>query len=299
MTLLNPLAIPTLGNAELQGDIFYVDGNRPNDGGSGKSWADAYQKLATGLAVSHADIGRTADRQWAGRNTVYVKGDALTEDLVALAQKTDVIGVGSYNAGKQAGLIGNHVIVGTYAGCRFFNFRFEEVDTGIVWTAPTGATGLEFHSCVWSARGTNPTIGLKTTAVYALKVINCQFESVNGYSTACINLKSGVSDDTIIQGCDIGGAIGILIDNGVTTVAGHIRIDKCDFNNLTLCVDDNSIAGTGSARITNCTMISAAACGAAGGTIGNCLDYNARLAANNFLSGSDGNIRAPATDGEY
>ena len=104
------------------GKVIYVDGNRAANG-DGTSWENAYNVLASALADSHADIAVSSQRGWADRNKRYVKGDALTEDLTALAQKTDVIGVGSYDANKQPGLIGNHVIGAiNYAGCRFINF---------------------------------------------------------------------------------------------------------------------------------------------------------------------------------
>ena len=216
-----------------------------------------------------------------------VDGDAIDEDLTKLAPKTDVIGVGSYNAGTQCGLIGNHVIAGTYQGCRFFNFRFDEVDTGIVWTLVTGQTGAQFINCVWVSRSTNPTIGLKATAVYGLGVIDCQFESVNGYTTACISLKSGVTDNCIIRGCHIGGAIGILIDNGVTNTAGRILIDDNRFMNLTMCIDDNSDSGTGIAVVTRNVMVSEETIGA------NMYDINLALAAGNIATGSDNTLDVP------
>ena len=67
---IRPRIIPTIGNAELQGDIWYVDGNAATAGGDGKSWASPMQSLITAMAASHADIARSADRQWAGRNTI-------------------------------------------------------------------------------------------------------------------------------------------------------------------------------------------------------------------------------------
>ena len=274
--------------ASHSGETYFVDGNKSDDSGDGTTWATAYKNLATGLAASHANIAISLNRGWAKRNRIYCIADAFTEDLTKLAQKTDVIGVGSYNAGKQCGLIGNHVIDSTsYAGCRFFGFRFEEVDTGIVWTIPTQQSGIEFHDCVWSARGTNPTIGLKSTASYALHVINCRFEAVNGYTTACISLKTGVSDDTIIQGCQFGGAIGILIDNGVTNTAGRIWIDDNRFMNLTMCIDDNSDGGTGIAVVTRNIMVSEATIGV------NMYDINLALAAGNIATGSDNTLDVP------
>ena len=137
--------IPQTGNIETAGDVWYVDGNRPNDGGAGTSWADAFQKLSTAMAISHTDIARSADRQWAGRNTIYVKGDSITEDLTALAQKTDIRGVGSFNAfDGYASLVGTITITsGTnYAGCRFYNMAFQDDDAGGVLIDVDGQSGL-------------------------------------------------------------------------------------------------------------------------------------------------------------
>jgi len=76
------------------GQVYYVDGNVINDSGDGTSWATAYQKLSTAMAASHANIGLASNRAWAARNIIYVRGDEITEDFTAMAQKTDIIGVG-------------------------------------------------------------------------------------------------------------------------------------------------------------------------------------------------------------
>ena len=117
-----------MANVALAGakTIYYVDGNfgSDNQGGTG-GWYNAKQTLSAALAASHADIASGAEG-WAARNVILCKGDALDEDLVLLAQKTDVIGLGSYNANQKCGLIGNHVPTTNDAyGTRFYNFWFQ------------------------------------------------------------------------------------------------------------------------------------------------------------------------------
>ena len=108
------------------GKDYFVDGNTQNTIQDGATWATAFDTLAEALAASHARIGTAAYRSWAVRNRIFVVGDALVEDLTALAQKTDVIGVGQCDGfGPGARIQGNHVIGTTsYAGCRLINLAF-------------------------------------------------------------------------------------------------------------------------------------------------------------------------------
>lgn len=288
MSLINPRITPTLGNAELQGDIFYVDGNKPNDGGDGKSWASAFKLLATGLAASHTDIGRTADRQWAGRNTVYVKGDDLDEDLTKFAEKTDVIGVGSDDGNKGPRILGNHVLEAatedTYAGCRFINMTFKPEAAGPVITIPTGQHGIEFQDCKfeWAAASTT---GILITASTDLVVNDCRFTkgSSTGFTTAAISIGAGVAGQTVISNNYIDSGIGVLL-NASTTGEG-ILIDKNVFVSVTLCVNDPSNL----AYLTRNMFISEAD----NSTISNCLVFNDAKAAGNILTGSSDTQSVP------
>ena len=217
-TPINPRAVPSLGNAELQGDVWYVDGNMLADTGTGKSWADAKKYLSSAMALSHADIARDADRQWAGRNTIYVKGDAITEDLTALAQKTDIIGVGCNNPYNKAAILGNHDIASTtgYPSCRFYNMQFYGDEAAELWDVD-GQGGLEFHECLFQASGT-ATVGLEASECGHLKVIECWFGSAGGsnFTSAAIEIPN-----------DTTGQISVLIkDNFIHSDGIGINWDE-------------------------------------------------------------------------
>jgi len=217
MTRINKPSIPTLGNAELQGDIYYVDGNMASTAGDGKSWASAYKSLATALAASHTDIARTSDRQWAGRNTIYVKGDSVDESLTKLAQKTEVIGVGSCNQHPRPRLEGTHVIeaqaTADYMGCRFFNIEFYADTAGIIMTIPANQNGIVFQDCVFNGNSI-ATSGLNITSSHDTEINNCRF--LNSFTTNCIKVEAGAITNFIVRDCMIQGA-GIGIDFNCTT----------------------------------------------------------------------------------
>lgn len=264
---------------------WYVDGNRTS-AGDGRSWRTAFKTVAAGLAAAQSFQTTSANRAWAKRSRVFCVADKFTEDLVIFAEKTDIIGVGSCNAGKQPCLVGNHVpVTTTTGGTRWINWQFEEVDTGAMFTLTSVNVGIEFHNCTFSNRSTNATHGILATAVYSFKVINCQFESINGFTTGAIVLGAGVTDNNIIRGNLISGAIGVVVDASATNTAGNILIDNNVIRAITLCIDDNSDV----ALITNNQLISEAD----NSTIGNCLDYNVALAANNVLTGSSDTQGAP------
>jgi len=236
-TPINPRAVPTLGNAELQGDIWYVDGNMLYDTGTGKSWADAKKYLSSAMALSNADIARDADRQWAARNTIYVRGDTITEDMVILAQKTDIIGVGSNAAFKKPGITGSWIIPGTinYMGCRFINMYF--TDTGATAIFDIDAqTGLEFHGCQFeSGSGGLTTIGLQVEESSFLVVDSCEF--------SCVSATKGFSASAIKIVNDTGVVYDVKITNNIIEAAGiGIDCDESDLHNG--WVTDNYIFST-------------------------------------------------------
>ena len=287
------------GNADMQpfgtgtGDgfpaIWYVDGNVVSSG-DGRTWRSAFKTLTEGLAAAQAYQTTSGNRAWAHRSKVYCVGDKLTEDLVILAEKTDVIGVGSCNAGKKPCLVGNHVpITTTTGGCRFINWQFEEADNGIMWTLTSVSASIEFHNCTFSSRSAVATGGIRSTANYGFKVINCDFEAAGaagGFSTACIELKTGVSDNQIFTGNRFGGGIGIVIDNGVTNTAGRIWIENNHFYNTTFAIDDNSDGGTGIAVVIENFAVSDC-------IVANVFDINLLLAIGNKTVGSDNALDVP------
>ena len=283
-------------NAPNSPSVFYVDGNRRTSG-DGRTWQTAKKTLAEGLALAHAYGNASGNRAWAQRATVFACGDSLTEDLVILAGRTDVIGVGTDNNQDRPVLIGNHVPVTTNClGCRFINWKFAEVDAGAIWTLTAVSSGMKFINCHFQGRGALATHGILWTNSYSLEVAHCYFDTgITSFTTGAIVIGAGVSDNIYIHDNVIVGALGVVVDIAYTQVSGQCLIDNNVIRAATLAIDDNSSL----ALITNNSLISAAACGATGGTIGNCLDYNALLACGNVVRGSDGCVNAPSTDQEY
>ena len=156
---------------------YYVDGNTNNTVRDGASWATAYATLTPAMAASHANIALSANRAWARRNRIFCIGDNITENLTTLAQKTDIIGVGQAD-GQQPGcrLEGNHVIAGTFPGCRFINMQFIASGAGAtIMTLVTGQGAAQFIGCRFLV-GATCVVGLKATAVTDLVVQDCEFD---------------------------------------------------------------------------------------------------------------------------
>ena len=237
-TPINPRAVPTLGNAELQGDIWYVDGNMLADTGTGKSWADAKKYLSSAMALSNADIARDADRQWAARNTIYVRGDTITEDMVILAQKTDIIGVGSYDSGSRPGITGSWIIPDTvdYMGCHFYNMYFADTGATALFDIDT-QTGLEFHNCRFEGgSGSLTTIGLQVEESSFLVVEGCEFSVVSATAPFTASAIQIVNDTNPIYGCKI--------QDNIIMSAG-IGIDWDETESYNCWITDNYIKATG------------------------------------------------------
>jgi len=220
--------------AQNPGENYYVDGNRTTTG-DGKSWTSAYKTLSEGLAASHANIASTAARNWAGRNTIYVKAGSITEDLVLFADKTDVIGVGAKDSYSMPCIVGNHVpTAGT--SCRFYNVQFRGgvVTGGIIMTLASGLQGTQFHGCYFQGWSTSTcaTIGLKSTASPRLEVHGCKF--LGAFSTVAIELLAGDGNGTLI------------CDNIIQSAGIGIRVNAsftCD--NEQAFMNDNRIFSTG------------------------------------------------------
>jgi len=214
------------------GTSYYVDCNAGADTNDGLSWDTAFKKLSVALAASHANIAAGATG-WASRNRIFFKGDqTLTadgENLTKLAQKTDVIGVGSTDWKAKPQLVGNHVIPNTtsYMGCRFFNVMFKGavLSGGDIFTI-TGQHGIEFNGCEFMGDSTTAaTAAIISTAGVALKINGCVFKG--GYTDAVIELGAGQADDLVIAGNFVQGAeVGIEIPATVTYAAGKNGLIK-------------------------------------------------------------------------
>lgn len=218
------VVLPSSGRHDISGTTYFCDGNFGNDSNDGFSREAPFKTLAVAFATSHADIARNSDR-WARRNTIYIAGDRFTENLVAFPQKTDIIGVGSCDAFKGAGILGNHAPVNTHLGTRFFNVNFFPAASTDIITIASTTSGLEFHDCgfvgKWGAY-TAPS-AIDTTASPMLKVIGSRF---NGpFSGDTIDLGAGDISGLVIQGNTMaGGASGGVVATGTLTAAGAMSL---------------------------------------------------------------------------
>jgi len=292
ISVLGDLADGNAANLALAGakTIYYCDGNYGSDGNSGVGgWDNAVQTLAAAMALSQADISSGAEG-WAARNVILCKGDAFTEDLVLLAQKTYVIGVGSYNAKAQACLVGNHVPTGTTTtayGTRFFNFRFmgDATTGGDIWTLDSTVSDLEFHNCIFhAAAATVCTAAIIDTASPFLGIYGCEFRGL--WSDACIEFGAGAGlRGTRIIGNYIEGAdVGIEIASGATVSTGASLLDCIIKDNVIntagLCIDDNADL----AFIIGNYCFTDGDTGSAGAGV---IDGNTDISMANRISGSD------------
>lgn len=265
--------------------VYYVEGNAGNDSNTGLSWAEAFKTLAVALAASHADIA-SGSTGWASQNVIYLKADATTETLVALAQKTTVIGVGTCDGNGNARVIGAHTISGTYAGCHFVNVDFLGVaGATTIFTLPTGAAGIEFHGCRFMSGSTTNVAAISTTSVGNIKIHDCEFydEWVAGrkFTTAAINIGTGAAHRT-----DIARNLFALSQEGhaVEVNAGHSGrncwIRDNYIHSAAMAIDENSntvqvvgnriVVGVNAAAETS-------------------VDISDLLSLNNQVTGGDGN----------
>ncbi len=201
--------------------VYYCDGNAGNDNNNGVGgWENAFKTLAVAMAASHADIALNKFG-WAARNVIYARGDWFVEDLVAFPQKTDVIGVGSADGFKGAGVTGNHVPVNTAIGTRFFNMNFQPTAAADLFVLTGSQGGAEFHGCRFLSGGVAPVSGIQATACTFLKVIGCEFSG--SFSADYIDIKAGAIDNTVIMNNIMSGGLsnGIMVTGTATMTANR------------------------------------------------------------------------------
>ena len=223
---ITSFGVPIYGAGnDFSGSTYFVDGNSGSDGGKGHgmSLAKPYKTLAYAAAVSHADIARGSDR-WARRNRIYIMGDDLEEDLVALPQKTDIIGLGSSDNYPMACIRGNHAPVDSAVACRFYNVRFRPAASTDMWTlASTTGGGLEFWNCLWEAQYSTFTApsGIDATACGNWRVMHCEF--TGAFSSDYIDIGAGVATNVEIAYNKMKGSAdnGIMTTGAVTVSAHH------------------------------------------------------------------------------
>lgn len=276
------------------GTIYCVDGNAGNDGYDGKSWGSAFKTLAVAMAASQADIAASS-KGWASRNIIFYKADVTKDDdgenLVLLAQKTDVIGIGSTDWRAKPQLLGNHVIPATAEthGCRFFNMSFVGPAAGGDLWKLTDQHGVEFIDCNFRGDSTAAATGALTAiACVDLKVHRCKF--LGAYSDAVIEIGAGQADGLVITESQIYGANnGIEISGDSTFAAGKYGLIKENLIHTTgICISDSE----SKSYIINNRLITAAAEGTA---MAGAIVCNIKLAQDNRITTSDkDNVIYPA-----
>ena len=276
---LKPDGTITAGSMEPYGKIYYVDGNRSTSG-DGTTWLKAMTTLSEALAASHANIALSGyeHRNWAGRNTIFVKADSITENLVLFADKTDVIGVGAKDSYDMPCIVGNHVPTNGMS-TRFFNVQFRGALAagGDIITLASTSSGIVFNGCHFNGWSTTvSTGGIIAVASPGLRIENCKF--LGGNSDAAIDLGAGNGNGTMITGNFIHATgDGITVASTFTCTNEQAFIDNNVIRAATICIDDDSDTFV----VTNNTLISAAD----NDTIGNVIDSNAKLAAGNIVTG--------------
>ena len=274
-----PFSAGTLGGAP---SVFYVDGNVVSSG-NGLSWLSAVKTLTEGLALAHAYMSTSGNRAWAHRATVYCCGDSLNEDLVILAERTDIIGVGTSNMHNRCDLIGAHVPVTTNCfGSSWYNMRFQNEAVANIWTLTAVSNGIKFIDCTFAAPSFAAPAAINAVAVGNLEVNGCDCAAQpHMFSTAFLALGTGDATNTIIRNNLISAARGALIAANTTeTSAGGIYID----NNVFHCSQKIIQDASNLARVTRnrgTTEISEA-------DPGHMWDGNAALWCDNIFTGSGG-----------
>lgn len=273
-----------MGGFGIAGDTFYVDVNAGVDTNDGLSWLTPLKTLAAAIVLSNASIASGASG-WAARNRIYYKGDnneAAAETLITLANKCDIVGVGSYDHRPTPMMIGNHVIgAGAYMGCRFINMGFlSPAAGGVIFTVPTTTSGLAFINCHFDGRSSTPaTKAIVATAVEQLLIEGCRF--FGKFSTTAIDIGTGSSRALLIRNNLIeSGAIGITVHASATCADAIGQIIGNTFNVVTLVIDENSgkmaiIDNKGTTLAANSKLTSV-------------IDYNAALSCNNLFTCATG-----------
>jgi len=266
------------GVAEPMGVQYYVDGNVSATGDGSLNYP--YSTLAEAIAASHAEIALSANRHWARRNTIWVCGDWLVEDLVAFPQKTDIIGCGSCDGYKGAGITGNHAPVGSCYGTRFYNIVFRPTAAADIVTLTSATGGCEFRGCEFQSHGTLVGVSaIDTTASTWLKIIGCDF--MGAFTGDVIDIGAGGVEGTRIVGNNIiGGANDGIVVTGATT-AGGSRLGLIANNNIYVVACTINDGDDDTFIITGNNLVSDAATGSAS------LNVDTRFCANNWITDAD------------
>lgn len=276
-------------SGENAGTKYYVDNNTGSDSDNGLSWDKAFLKISYAMAISHANIKETGKGRAANRNTIYVRGDDFDENLTKLAQKTDVIGVGSDDGNKGPRLLGNHTIDSTsYMGCRLINMTFAgETNTHTI-LLPTQQNGIEFICCTFEPLSNGQTYGIRADGCDDLVIKGCRFMreagSSTGFATAAIDIGATSVVDLLISNNWIDAEIGIVVDSSANACLSS-SITNNFIHATTWTIDENG----DSIWIAGNTLISEA-------VFASGYDFEDDHSVGNILTGSDVTRAIPVVD---
>ncbi len=215
----------------------------------------------------------------------------MTEDHIVLAQKTDIVGVGSSNVNDRPYVIGTWVIPNTdsWMGCHFYNLYFKDDGAGGVLFKVALQGGLQFHNCAFEAAATDTITIELTNCDYDIKIDNCDFLRVAGasFSTAAIQIVDGASAFT--TGITISNnriySDGIGVDWNEQTDVFDCWIRDNFFRTAAMCVDSDDTVGLVVANNHMVTLLEPA------DDTGN--NFNIAYAVNNMVTGASSTLYIP------
>jgi len=277
-----------MGSRFLMGEVYFVEANAGDDGYDGLSWDKAKKTLAAAITASNANIA-AGSTGWAARNTIFIKGDSVKEDIKIFPSKCDVIGCGSNDAFNKTEIKGAHTETqdGTIMSTGFMNIQFVNDGAAAIFTV-ANLCGLYFTNCDFIAEADSiHAIHITGTTGHDLRVLNCRLindEYADKFATAGILVATTTTFwNLVIENSYVEGEIGIQVD-ATNVYNGLINNNTVKATGITINDVSDDIV------VTRNRMISAAA----KGTLGNVIVYNAALAADNIVTGNDGTIHCPA-----
>jgi len=286
--ILTELQLFGMGSRFLMGKVYFVEANAGDDGYDGSSWAKAKKTLAAAITLSNTSIGDADYTGYAARNTIFVKGDSISEDLTVPPVKCDVIGCGSNDAFNKTEIKGKHAWTGsgTLMSSGFINIQFVNDDASAIFTVDS-LTGLYFTNCDFIAEADSiHAIHITGATGHDLRVLNCRIindEYADKFATAGILVATTTTFwNLVIENSYVEGEIGIQVD--ATNVYNGL------INNNTVRATNSTITDTSDdCVVTRNRCITAGSEAADTG-----IDIKVLLAADNVVTGSGGTIHVPA-----
>jgi len=281
--------LPSMYPPDPSGKTFFMDLNIRSSG-DGSSWDEAYSTVAAALAAADTQIGLSANRAWAKRNTVYFCGDGIAEALVLASEKTDLIGVGT-DVGSFPKITGNFTIGTAVSGFRVFNAGFVPTTTAPVITFPAGMHGWELHGChLYKVEGVTNTAQLLSTDCRDWFLNNSFIYPDAGAAKSTIGFNvagtaAGMGRARIRDSLIVGTEAFNVVDTSAYYEGATCK--RTTFIATALCIDDNS----DTMAFIDCRLISATNSGnGAGSTI---VDWNAALCCGNEATSLNHNGALP------